>query len=267
MRRAVPLSLEVLLGFCGFHVLFGRWHQVGASYVWFLCLLHTGEILTLEAGHVTLSVDSGVLVLALPASKGAKLMNAGGSVVVSDPTAGTLLAFLFRGCSAHDRVFQLPSKDCHPRSSQQQQLLVSGLQACCLTISGEAGLLFHFAHFGSIDLTTHYGRWTLATAARNYIPQAECDAVRQVTGMRQPGRAPTLHNPHGLRGGLGGGGRGGRLGDFSTLTSFMISLVSAQGPNSPSRLAFSCRRQVDEGLTLRWEEALVGSWHCRVYVY
>ena len=51
----------------------------------------------------------------------------------------------------------------------------------------------------------------------------------------------------------------GRLGSFSSLISFIIIFVSAQGTIGPSRYAFSCRRQVDEGLTLRWEEALVGS--------
>ena len=49
------------------------------------------------------------------------------------------------------------------------------------------------------------------------------------------------------------------LGSFSSLISFIIIFVSAQGTIGPSRSAFSCRRQVDEGLTIRWEEALVGS--------
>ena len=64
VRRAVPLSLEVLLGFCGFRALFGRWHVVSALFVGFLCLLRTGEILSLKAGQITLSVDSGVVLLA-----------------------------------------------------------------------------------------------------------------------------------------------------------------------------------------------------------
>ena len=51
----------------------------------------------------------------------------------------------------------------------------------------------------------------------------------------------------------------GMLGSFSSFISFIIIFVSAQGTIGPSRSAFSCRRQVDEGLTLRWEEALVGS--------
>ena len=51
----------------------------------------------------------------------------------------------------------------------------------------------------------------------------------------------------------------GRLGSFSPLMSFIIIFVSAQGTILPGRFAFSCRRQVDEGLTLRCEEALVGS--------
>ena len=89
VQRAVPLSLEDLLGFCGFHALFGRWHVVGALCVGFLCLLRTGE--TLKAGQITLSVDSGVALLALPASKGAR----------------ALLAFLCRGCSPQDQVFLL----------------------------------------------------------------------------------------------------------------------------------------------------------------
>ena len=107
VRRAVPLSLEVLLGFCGFHALFSRWHVVGTLYVGFICLLRTGEILTLQGGQITLSVDSSVALLVLPASKGAKLKNVGESIVVSDPTARALLAFLCRGCLPQDRVFRL----------------------------------------------------------------------------------------------------------------------------------------------------------------
>ena len=38
------------------------------------------------------------------------------------------------------------------------------------------GATFHFARFGSFDLTTHCGRWALATTARKYISQAVCDA-------------------------------------------------------------------------------------------
>ena len=66
---------------------------------------------------------------------------------------------------------------------------------------------------------------------------------------------PTLDSPHGKQGGW----EVGRLGNFSSLISFIITFVSAQGTVGPSRFSFSCRRQVDEGLTLRWEEALVGS--------
>ena len=51
--------------------------------LFFLCLLRTGEILTLKAGQITLSVDSGVALLALPASNGTKLKNEGESTVVS----------------------------------------------------------------------------------------------------------------------------------------------------------------------------------------
>ena len=51
-------------GSAAFHALFGRWHVVGALYVGILCLLRTGEILTHKAGQTTLSVDSGVALLA-----------------------------------------------------------------------------------------------------------------------------------------------------------------------------------------------------------
>ena len=76
----------------------------------FLSLLRTGEILSLKAGQITLSVDSGVALLALPASKGAKLKNVGESVVVSDPPARALLAFLCRGCWPQHRLFRLSFK-------------------------------------------------------------------------------------------------------------------------------------------------------------
>ena len=51
----------------------------------------------------------------------------------------------------------------------------------------------------------------------------------------------------------------GRLGGFSLLISLKIIDVTAQGTTCPSRLGSSCRRQVDEGSTLLWEETLVGS--------
>ena len=136
VRRAVPLSLEVLLGFCGFHALFGRWHVVGALYVGFLCLLRTGEILSLKAGQITLSVDSGVALLAMPASKGAKLKNVGESIVVSDPTARALLAFFCRGCSpSRPGVSALPLRTVI-RSRHRSSCLWR-----CLIHSDEAGLL------------------------------------------------------------------------------------------------------------------------------
>ena len=56
----------------------------------FLCLLRTGEILTLKPGQITLSVDSGVA----PLSKGAKLENAGDSIVVSEPRRPGVSAIL-----------------------------------------------------------------------------------------------------------------------------------------------------------------------------
>ena len=58
--------------------------MMGAMYVGFSCLLRTGEILTLKVGQITLSVDSGVALLALPASKGAKLKHVGESIVVNN---------------------------------------------------------------------------------------------------------------------------------------------------------------------------------------
>ena len=110
VRRAVPLSLEVLLGSAAFtpSSVCGTWWA--RCMLAFQCLLRTGEILTLKAGQITFSVDSGVALLALPASKGAKLKNVGKSIVVSDPTARALLAFLCRGCSPQDRVLRLSFK-------------------------------------------------------------------------------------------------------------------------------------------------------------
>ena len=58
--------------------------------------------------------------------------------------------------------------------------------------------------------------------------------------------SPTLDSPHGLKGGFGGW--------VASLCSSLVNIiVSAQGAYSPSHLAFFCRRQVDEGLTLRWD--------------
>ena len=109
-----------------------------------LYLLRTGEILTLRADHVTLSVNSRVSILALPDSRSAKLKNAGESPVISDLTARALLAFLCRGCSPQDWCFGFPLENCRPLSSQQQLPLDSSLQTYCLLTPAER-CYFHYA--------------------------------------------------------------------------------------------------------------------------
>ena len=54
---------------------------MGAFHVVFF--VPTGKTLTLTAGQITVSVDSGVALLALLVCKGAKLKNVGESIVVS----------------------------------------------------------------------------------------------------------------------------------------------------------------------------------------
>ena len=152
--------------------------MVGALYVGFLRLLCTGEILTLKAGQIKLSVDSGVTLLALPVSKSAKLKNVGVSIVVSDPTARALLAFLCRGCSPQDWVFRLSFEGL--ASALVTAAAALGHQSSDLlpySLRRGGATFFHFARYGSVDLTTHYVRWALATTARKYISsQAACDA-------------------------------------------------------------------------------------------
>ena len=72
--------------------------------------------------------------------------------------------------------FGSPLKDWRPHSSQQQ-LLFGYRSSDLLPYSlRRGGATFHFARFGCIDLTTHYGRWVLAITARKHMSQAACDA-------------------------------------------------------------------------------------------
>ena len=128
---------------------------------WFLCLLRTErEILTLKVGRITLCADSGVAFLTLLASKGAKLKNAGESIVVSDPTARALLAFLCRDCSPQDQVIRLFfQKVCS--SALIAAAAAFGYRSSNLLPHSlrRGGATFHFARSESIDFGTHF--WAL----------------------------------------------------------------------------------------------------------
>ena len=125
-------------------------------------------------------MDSGDALLALPASKGAKLKNAGESMVVSDSTARALLAFLCRGCSPLDRVFRLSFK---------------GLASALVTAAAVLG-----SGRGYFPLRSFWVRrfndplWALG-AARKYISQAACDAgglSLPIEGRRRARRCAAL---------------------------------------------------------------------------
>ena len=165
-------------GFCGFHALFSRWHVVGVLHVGFFLPTAYGRILALKGGLITLSVDSVV-----PNSRTRE------SIVMSDPTARALLAFLCRGCSPQDRVFWISFWKTVIRSRHSSScswILV--LLTCSL---GRGGATFHFARCWSVDLTTLCGRWALATTVCKYISRAACDTLHWVwsCGVHKTGPA------------------------------------------------------------------------------
>ena len=122
VRRAVPLSLKVVLG----------WHVVGALYVGFVCLLRTGEILTLKADPLYWPC--------LPP----KVPNSRtwvSQLLCLTPQQGRCSLSSVWAARLKTRCFGFPLKEWHPVSLQQQLLLVTGLQTCFLIHFGEAGLL------------------------------------------------------------------------------------------------------------------------------
>ena len=146
-----------------------------ACYIGYLCLLRTGEILTLKVQHVVHYEESGKSVLCLPDSKGAKRKDVSEFVLVHDPVARQLLRIMMAGKSLDDSVFGLTWAS-----------LARGLRASAAAVgihdpglSGKSlrrgGATLHFTRFASLDATTSYGRWQLAGTARKYISQAVTD--------------------------------------------------------------------------------------------
>ena len=90
--------------------------------------------------------------LALPGSKVGKLKNAGGSIVVSDPTAKAQLALLCRGCLPQHGVFRLSFRGLS--SAFVTAAAALGFRSSDLLSysfrRGEAA--FHFACYGSVEL-------------------------------------------------------------------------------------------------------------------
>ena len=175
VRRALPLPLSALLGIVGHAALCEDWATAAACYIGYLCLLRTGEILTLKVQHVVHYEESHKSVLCLPDSKGAKRKDVSEFVLVHDPVARQLLRIMMAGKSSDDSVFGLTWAS-----------LARGLRASAAAVgihdaglSGyslrRGGATFHFTQFASLDATTSYGRWQLAGTARKYISQAVAD--------------------------------------------------------------------------------------------
>ena len=124
----------------------GRWRVVGALYMWFLSLLRAGEILALNVGPVTLSVDSGVAVVALL----------------------SFFAFLCPGFSPVDKVFRLSFNELS--SALVTAAAASGFWSPDLLSHSLrcGGALLLIARYGPTDLMTHDGRWALAGTARKF---------------------------------------------------------------------------------------------------
>ena len=175
VRQALPLSLSALLGIVGHAALYEDWATAAACYIGYLCLLRTGEILTLKVQHVVHYEESHKSVLCLPDSKGANRKDVSEFVLVHDPVARQLLRIMMAGKRSDDSVFGLTWAS-----------LARGLRASAAAVGiNDAGLsgyslrrggaTFHFTQFASLDATTSYGRWQLAGTARKYVSQAIAD--------------------------------------------------------------------------------------------
>ena len=124
VRRALPLPLSALLGIVGHAALYEDWATAAACYIGYLCLLRTGEILTLKVQHVVHYEESHKSVLCLPDSKGTKRKNVSEFVLVHDPVARQLLRIMVAGKSSDDSVFGLRGPLLHVVFARRQRVTV-----------------------------------------------------------------------------------------------------------------------------------------------
>ena len=174
-NRAPPLSLDALHTLVGY-ALFKNWHEFALSLLLcFHALLRTGELLAIQAKHMSISRPKGPLIISLGLTKAGKRQGAAESVTVhSEDVCRRAFAWLqgkrgntFLTGAAHmwRKTFNevlskvdLGAADYRPYSLRR------------------GGATYYFNLWGSFDKLLVLGRWQAAATARVYINEAVSEA-------------------------------------------------------------------------------------------
>ena len=143
------LAAAVVLGFAGF--------------------LRTGEILSMQYGHVALF--DGIAVISLPLTKMGRRRGAEEMVTVECPIAIALFNIASKVAYAHEHLAVTPD---FFREWWRRAVTALDLDPAIWRPYGlrRGGATHHFRQFGHLETTIFKGRWASSTTARTYIVEA-----------------------------------------------------------------------------------------------
>ena len=143
------LAAAIVLGFAGF--------------------LRTGEIISMQYGHVALF--DGIAVISLPLTKMGRRRGAEEMVTVECPIAIALFGIAIKAVYAHEHLAVTPE---FFREWWRNAVTALDLEPAIWRPYGlrRGGATHHFRQFGHLETTIFKGRWASSTTARTYIVEA-----------------------------------------------------------------------------------------------
>ena len=244
--RAPPFPEYVLHCLVGWSLMRENFSFAVSLLVGFYCLLRTGELLSLEKRHFSLSVQTGIAVVTLGYTKGGKRMGVAESVTLTNEVAISFLRQWLKLSHDHQKFASSPSAWRATFSQGLKELNLDDFDFRPYSLR-RGGATWYFSKFNSLDKVMIMGRWQAARTARLYLNEGLATLAEMhftqfkvrlspfhLTFKRSnPTTYQTLEPPKGRAGGRGRKGRSGRKAKKSGPKKRNRSKRRTQEPCSP----------------------------------
>jgi integrase len=180
VRRATPLSPEMLLAVCGRAWHHGEHGLCISLLLGYHCLLRTGEILNLRLGDVDFARRLSTAVLRLGWTKGGQRRGTTEEVICDDERLADGVREYCRGRDSREALVELSGVAYRKWFAERCSDFAAGRRLRFTPYSlRRGGALYHFSMTGSFSSLTQRGRWSSERTARTYLSETRQELERQ----------------------------------------------------------------------------------------